>query len=426
SPLERGMLYAGTDDGQLQLSRDAGRSWTEVSGRIAGLPDDAWVSGIEASRHAPGTVYVVFNNYRNDDYANYLYRSTDRGETWSSVTGDLPADRVLRTVRDDPRNPDVLWLGTELGLFVTNDGGRHWVELRANMPTMAFNDLTVHERDNDLVLATHNRGVWILDNVNAIQELTPAAVASDAQLFTIEPAALIRYSNDKAHTGDMVFAGENPPNGALIDYWLRTAQDSGAVTITVHDAQGARIASVRPARSAGINRVVWDLRHERLPAPPGDDDDDDGPAGVPVVPGVYTVGLAVAGRTFEQTVAVGDDPRLDGAPAERVAWTETLLRIADLYRDAIEVARTLHPLAQRLPGREGEAGAPLEAEAARDVAAIAGLMDELVSRIDGVYSAVQDWTGPPTIDQRSRIDYYAAQLAELRPRVETAIARHAR
>src|SRR5690606_28925455 len=200
---------------------DGGATWTDLHGKIGGLPAGAWINGIEPSAHSAERVYVVVNNYRDDDYANYLWRSDDGGTSWRDITGDLPAERVLRTVREDPRNPDVLWLGSELGMFVTIDGGAHWVELKNNMPTLPFNDLRIHPRDNDLVLASHGRGIWILDQVNAIQELTPQVLASSAHLFTIQPAEQIRYQNQKAHTGDMYWAGENPPAGAIVDYYLR-------------------------------------------------------------------------------------------------------------------------------------------------------------------------------------------------------------
>ncbi len=221
SPRRRGLLYVGTDDGNLQVSQDDGGTWSNVTSRLPGIPDTPWIAGIEASRFDGGTVFVAVNNYRNDDYENYLYRSTDFGETWTSITGNLPPQRVARTVRQDTRNPNVLYLGTEIGLFYTNDGGANWVELKNNMPTVAFNDLVIHPRDNDLVLATHGRGVWILDQINVLQEITPAIVASSAHLFTIEPASMIRYEGEKGHTGDMIFHGDNPPAGAVIDYYLQ-------------------------------------------------------------------------------------------------------------------------------------------------------------------------------------------------------------
>ncbi len=158
SPMRAGVLFVGTDDGNIQVSTDDGRTFSEVSGRVPGLPDDAWINGLEASRVEEGRIYMTATNYRNDDYANYLYVSEDYGRTWQSIAGDLPPERVTRTVREDPRNPDVLWLGTEFGAFVSLDRGGHWTELTGDMPTLAVNDLRVHPRDNDLVLATHGRG----------------------------------------------------------------------------------------------------------------------------------------------------------------------------------------------------------------------------------------------------------------------------
>ncbi|MBT8337548.1 MAG: hypothetical protein KJO11_13155, partial [Gemmatimonadetes bacterium] len=221
SPLRAGELYIGTDDGQVRVSRDGGRSWTRVTDAVPGLPADAWINGLEPSRHVAGRVYLVANNYRNDDYANYVWRSDDHGATWTRIDGGLPADRVARTLREDPRNPELLYLGTELGLFVSLDRGETWAELRADMPLMAFNDLVVHPRDNDLVLGTHSRGIYVLDDVNALQELTPEVRAAPSHLFTAEPAHQIRYDSQRGHTGDMIFTGENPPAGAILSFWLR-------------------------------------------------------------------------------------------------------------------------------------------------------------------------------------------------------------
>ncbi|MFC1500380.1 WD40/YVTN/BNR-like repeat-containing protein [Candidatus Zixiibacteriota bacterium] len=228
SPLVRGLLYVGSDDGSVQVSSDDGTNWTSVIDRFPGLPAPRWVADIEASHFSADTVYLAFDGHRSDDNANYLYRSSDRGMTWQSITGDLPPELVVRTVHEDPRNPAVLWIGTEFGCFVSIDGGNRWIELQNNLPTVAVNDLLVHPRDNDLVLGTHSRGIWILDNVNAIQELKPDVIASRSHLFTIEPAMMIRIAGEKAHTGDMIFRGENPPVGAIIDFWIASDDGGGS------------------------------------------------------------------------------------------------------------------------------------------------------------------------------------------------------
>jgi hypothetical protein len=409
SPRQEGVLYVGTADGNLQVSRDGGSTWTEVSDRLDGLPDTAWINGIEPSQHVDGRVYVAVNNYRNDDYTNYLYRSDDYGQTWTSIVGTLPDERVTRTIREDPRQPDVLWLGTELGAFVSTDGGAHWTEIGGNFPTAAVNDLVVHPRDNDLVLATHGRGIWILDHVNALQEMTPAVRESPAHLFTMEPAAMIRYQSVKAHTGDMVFRGENPPAGATVDYWLRAARDSSAVQLTVLDGADNLVRELAPRYDAGLNRVVWNLRYADVSL----DDEDarmlDGPL---VNPGTYTVQLTVDGQTQEQTVTVREDPRLDVPRAEREAWTEMLFAIGELY---VEAGNMEYAVEQHVDdAADGES----VDEATRTVQE---QLDELTSRIARLYGDVADWTGEPTADQRARFDYYTEMAETLGERADQVV-----
>jgi photosystem II stability/assembly factor-like uncharacterized protein len=410
SPRVAGLLYVGTDDGQVSVSRDAGRTWTEVSRRLPGLPARAWIAGIEPSRHQDGTVYVTVDNHRSDDFQNYVYRSTDFGQTWSSIAGDLPAARVARTIREDATNPSLLYLGTEMGLFITLDGGGHWISFRQNMPTVAVNDLVVHPRDRDLVLGTHGRGVWILDDVTALQELTPAVAASGAHLFTPQPGVQIRYTNLKAHMGDMVFRGENPPAGGIIDYWL--GAETNDVSLSVYDRSGARVATIAPTRRRGVNRVVWNLRADDIVVTtPGA-----GPAageaggrgrgrggrggggnrlaGVWVPAGDYVIRLTAAGVTSEKTMSVREDPRVDVAAADRNAWTSMLAEIAEVFRRAVNAAAAVN----------ARAGASAEDRR------LAGL---LPGRVSNLYAEVGGYVGRPTADQRSQLAYYRDVAARL-------------
>jgi photosystem II stability/assembly factor-like uncharacterized protein len=404
SPRRRGLLYVGTDDGRLRVSSDDGKSWTDLHDRLPGLPKSSWFGGIEASRHAETTVYVAADNHRSNDLGNHLYKSTDGGRTFASITGDLPASRVIRTVREDPRNPNVLYLGTEFGLFYTWNGGTNWVELKNNMPTLPFNDLVIHPRDNDLVLASHGRGVWILDRINALQELTPAVTASAVHLFSVAPAHQIRYTNLKAHAGDMVFRGENPPNGAVIDFWA--AKPDTAASLSVHDASGQLVQTIAsPGRGAarGVNRVVWNLRHAELPIRGGGFGDDGGGAprgnmaGPYVTPGTYTIRLAAGAKTLEQKVEVREDPRIDLAPADRKAWTDAQLQVVALIRTFAPVNDRI----QQLP-----ATAPNAADLKRQ-------SRELLSRLGGLYGDFGRWTGAPTRIQQSEMKYYAEMVQKL-------------
>lgn len=421
SPLRRGLLYAGTDDGNLQVSLDDGATWTNAVDAIPGLPPSPWISGIEPSRFDEGRVYVAINNYRNNDFANYLFQSDDNGNTWTAISGDLPAKRVVRTIREDPRNASVLYLGTELGLFYTNDGGNHWVELKNDMPTVAFNDLLVHPRDNDLVLATHGRGIWILDNINALQEMTPAVLSSDAHIFSTEPAQMIRYIGERGHTGDMIFRGQNPAPGAIIDYYLREEQDDEEVTITISDASGHHVSNLRAETAAGVNRVQWNLRHENLGPPMPVSGTNRGPSGPWVLPGLYTVRLTVAGNSHERVVAVRDDPRISAVQeTARVAWHEQLLALAALLRRHLATVDTVSKIAERLEEMP-EDSASQYTELAAEIDAIQPLLAELRSRLSRLYGQVNGWPRALTADEQSQMRYYRQWIQRLQPRVDAVI-----
>jgi photosystem II stability/assembly factor-like uncharacterized protein len=399
SPLKRGLLYVGTDDGNLQVSQDDGRHWANLTKRFPGLPETMWVSGIEASRHNAGTVYVSFDGHRSNDFANYLYRSTDAGNTWTSITGDLPANRVIHAVHEDPKNPNLIYVGTEHGLYLSSNGGQHWIEMTANLPRVPVNDFVIHPRDNDLVLATHGRGVWILDNITSLQELTPQALTEPAHLFAPRAAAEIRYFNPQAHTGDMIFRGTNPPAGALIDYYLQS--DPGAdLAITIVDAAGKTVAALKPTHATGINRIVWNLRYESLPAPPPDEESQGQSNPIPgpfVMPAEYTVRLTAGGKTLDQKLQVSEDPRIQVSAAERQQWTDALMGIADTYRGTVAVVEQLN-----------KSDAPPE---------VRRVARELQSRIVSLYRALGESTGRPTGDQQSQAQFYQTELESLRQRI---------
>jgi len=409
-----GVLYAGTDDGRFSVSGDDGAHWTDASDRLPDLPPMAWIAGLEPSHHLRGMVYVTVNNYRNDDYANYVYRCTDRATRCTSIVGDLPPDRVARTLREDPRNPRLLYLGTEFGLFISVDAGLHWVPLRNNMPNVPVNDLVVHPRDNDLVLGTHGRGAWILDQVNALQELTPEVLAARAHLFTVEPATMIRYANTKAHAGDMIFRGTNPPAGAIIDYYLRDPADSAALSLTIRDHGGRTVVALPSTTAAGINRVIWDL-HATSPVPSGKG--RSAVSGPWVDPGTYIVRLVVDGATWERSVDVGEDPRIELTDAERRAWREALTDLGAQLAEVGPLADSLMELERRLDSLSGSPD-PNRTAALRDVGPP---FRELRSRLERLYGAVNSWPGPPTTDQMRQATYLSTWRVRLVPRVRALL-----
>jgi photosystem II stability/assembly factor-like uncharacterized protein len=273
SPKRPGLYYAGTDDGNLQVSRDAGKSWTKVFDKLQGAPKGVYVSEVVPSRFAEGTVYVTLDGHRQNDYQTYIYASTDFGATFTSLNGNLKG-QVARTLTEDIKNPDVLYLGTETGLFVSVDRGRTWQRVKANLPTVRIDEIVIHPRDNALLLATHGRAIWILDRLEPIQEYAAAMqTTADARLFTPPPYAWYqRPARDRNYEfwGDQTFFGENPPQAAVLT-WLNKKQ-VGDVKLRITDASGREVREISGTTLAnttkpGIQAACWDLRVQPIPAP---------------------------------------------------------------------------------------------------------------------------------------------------------------
>jgi len=280
SPLAEGMLWAGTDDGRVHLTRDAGggdrRSWVDVTPKAVG---GRYISRIEASRHARDTAYVAVDGHRMDDMDPYLYATDDAGRTWRSIAGDLPAGAPVLVVREDGWNLDVLYAGTEVAVYVTIDGGVRWVRMNGgelgaegSLPTVAIDDIQQHPRERDLVLGTHGRSIWVLDDASPLAELSPEVLAKDLHLFGIQPAKPRFFRPREGFWSDRMFQAPNPPMGARITYWLKERNDE-KVAITITDGRGVTVRELSGTGRAGMNRVVWDLEPEerqRLPDPDGD------------------------------------------------------------------------------------------------------------------------------------------------------------
>jgi photosystem II stability/assembly factor-like uncharacterized protein len=274
SPKRAGVTYAGTDNGHLQVSRDGGRSWTDVADKIPGLPKGIWVSEVVPSRFDEGTVYATFDGHRQNDFETYIYVSHDFGSTWQTASGNLKGE-VIKTMTEDLKNPDVLYAGAETGLFVSIDRAKSWGRVRANLPTVRIDEITLHPRDNAMILATHGRAIWILDHLEPIQEYAAAqAAAGDAKMFTPPPYAMFRRpARDRNYEfwGDQTFFGENPPGAAIVS-WLNKKQ-VGDVKLKITDAAGREVREISGtplanSNKAGIQSACWDLRVQPNPAPP--------------------------------------------------------------------------------------------------------------------------------------------------------------
>jgi hypothetical protein len=364
SPRRAGLYYTGSDDGLVHVSRDAGKTWTNVTEKIPGLPKTTYVSEVAPSRFADGTVYATFDGHRLNDFATYVFASDDYGATWRSIAGDLPKGQVVRTITEDLKNPDVLYLGTETGLFVTLDRGRRWTRVKANLPTVPVYEIALHPRDNDMILATHGRSIWILDDLTPFQQYAKVS-ATEAGWFDPPPAVQRNASNERMREfeGDRRFLGRNPERAAMLTYFLKSAAKE--VRLAIRDGSGAVVRelagdAMKDRNTAGLHTVYWDLRIAPLPAPRGQQPGGPGGGGGfggaglngPIVlPGEYRVALVVDGRDqATTTVRVSGDPDIDITDADRRTHFETLRSLHALQATANEAADAVSAIGDQIGG----------------------------------------------------------------------------
>src|SRR5712692_3902648 len=269
SPLKPGVLWAGTDDGNVQFTRDGGKNWKNLTGRASGVPKGTYVSRVLASRYNEGDAYVTFDGHRSNDFGVYVFRVTENGETWQRITDGIPASAgTVHAIREHPRKASLLFLGAEHGAFVTFDRGSSWQQLKNNLPTVPVDDIVIHPRDNDLVFGTHGRSIWVLDDITPLEQLDEKIAASDLHLFDVRPATAWRMYGRKGVTGHKPFVAQNPPYGALLQYYLKSKMDDKEkIKITILDKSGKTVRELDGPKEMGVNRINWDLRYA-APAEP--------------------------------------------------------------------------------------------------------------------------------------------------------------
>ncbi|MBZ5603606.1 MAG: hypothetical protein LAO79_15000 [Acidobacteriia bacterium] len=388
SPVKQGVLWAGTDDGNVQMSRDGGKTWTNVVSHITGLTKGGYVSRIEPSHKDAGTAYITFDNHRNADYGIYVFATKNYGDSFTRLTNGIPPDAgSVHVIREDPVNPDLLFAGTEFGMFITFDRGQNWHRMKNNLPTVPVFDIQIHPRDHDLIVATHGRAIWIMDNIGVLEQMTPQTLTSDLKLFDTRPAVEWKMADYRGFIGSALFYAPNAPNGVLLDYF---SKDAGQVRVTVADKSGNRVRQFNTRAEAGaVTRVAWDLRHDP-PVPPetpagggrggrggrgggaaaqqapaaeeglsgelqnefgvapiegappagGGGGGGGGRGGLPpgrgplAEPGAYTVTIALANKTDSKTVTVEQDPRIQVPAADRDTRHKTIDTLVSLMREA--------------------------------------------------------------------------------------------
>lgn len=398
SAVNKDVLWVGTDDGNLHVTRDGGKTWKNVVGNVPGVPKGTYVSRVIASKHNAGTAYATFDGHRMDDFGIYVFTTTDFGETWKAIRNGIPDNKgIVNVIREHHKNADLLFAGTEYGAYVSFDRGANWSKIKNGLPTVPVDDIVIHPRDNDLIFGTHGRSIWILDDINSLEGMNATVAQSDLHLFDLSKSYMWRVAGrtTSASTGHKLFNGGNPPNGVIIDYYLKSkiegapaqaaapagggGQGGGGgrgqggqgaagqgqrspVQVLILDGSGRTIRTINGTGNAGINRVIWDFRMTSPipPAPAGQGGPGGGgggggfgggfgQAGPRVDPGTFTVKITAGGKEVSKTVVVEEDPRIEGfSAADRAARRAAINEVSGVIGPMVLTQRGMQALRQAL------------------------------------------------------------------------------
>ncbi|MCX7638087.1 MAG: hypothetical protein N2044_09620 [Cyclobacteriaceae bacterium] len=329
SPLDENVIWAGTDDGNLQVTRDGGKTWTNVVGNVPGLPKNTMVHHVEASVHGKGTAYAVFTGYQTGDKKPYVYKTTDYGATWKSlVTPDIQS--FCRNIQEDYVNENLLFLGTEFGLYITIDGGKSWMKFTNNMPNANIHFIELHKRTNDLVVATHGRGIIIIDDISPLRELTADVLDKELHFFKLKPAIINESNGFGGSSTETQFVGANANKSAQIIYYLKRRHNLGKMTLEIFDEQGNKVIDLPPGKSKGINIVEWNysIRPPKMAA--GKTFAFGGFTSMRVPAGTYKVVIQKGNATYATNLVVQYDPKSDIPLADRRLQEQTARKLYDM------------------------------------------------------------------------------------------------
>jgi len=337
SPKNKSLIWVGTDDGNLQLTRDAGKTWSNLVGNVPGLPKNSWVSWVQASNFEAGTAYATFDRHTFGDMTPYLFRTTDYGKTWTALVSPADVKGVrgyAHVIKEDLVKPSLLFLGTEFGLWVSIDQGKSWAQFKGNhFPAVAVRDLAIQPRDNDLVLATHGRGIWIIDDITPLRALTPELLDQEVSFVSARPVQQRIEGSGGWANGDAVFVGNNPPDAAVITYYQKSRHLFGKLKLEVLGPSGRLIDDLPASKRPGLNRVIWSMREKPPRVPPAAQIAGSGTRGPRLLPGVYTVRLTKAGKVSETKLNVGLDRRAKFSLADRKAQFDAAMKVRALFGD---------------------------------------------------------------------------------------------
>jgi photosystem II stability/assembly factor-like uncharacterized protein len=432
SPKDKNLIWVGTDDGNVQLTRDGGKTWTNVVGNVPGLGKNSWVNWVQASNFDAATAYAAFDRHTFGDMAPYVFRTNDYGKTWTPLVSAPDAKGVrgyAHVIKEDLEKSDLLFLGTEFGLWISIDGGKNWAQFKGNhFPAVAVRDLAIQPRDNDLVLATHGRGIWIVDDIVPLRNLTKDVTSQEVAFVSARPVQQRIEGSGGWANGDAVFVGDNPPDAAVITYYQRTRHLFGKLKIEIVDSTGRVVDEVPASKRPGLNRVTWSMLEKPPRVPPAAQIAFAGTRGPRLVPGDYTVRLTKAGKVYETKLTIGLDRRAKFTAEDRKAQYDAAMKVRALFDDESalmdrilslrrDVAKGASAIPESDPLKKNIKGFDDKIEtvrkkivATKEGGAITG-EERLREHTDQLYGALLSFEGKPG-------DYQIAYIAALRRELE--------
>jgi photosystem II stability/assembly factor-like uncharacterized protein len=444
SPKDKNVIWVGTDDGNVQVTKDGAKTWTNVVGSVPNLPKNSWVSWVQASNFDPGTAYAAFDRHTFGDMAPYVFRTTDFGKTWTPLITPQESKGVrgyAHVVKDDLVNKDLLFVGTEFGLFVSIDGGKNWAQFKgSHFPAVAVRDLAVHPRDHDLVLATHGRGIWVIDDISPWRALTPAVLNEEATFVSARPVQQRIEANGGWASGSATFIGDNPPAAAVITYYQKSRHLFGKLKLEVLDSTGRVIDTLPASKRPGLNRVIWSMREKPPRVPPAVQLANSGSQGPRLLPGTYTVRMTKAGKVSETKLTVGLDRRVKFNEADRKAQYDAAMKVHALFGDESALmdrilflrgalAKSKNALPENDESRklltdfDGKVDAVRkQIVATTEGGAITG-EERLREHTDQLYGAILAYEGKPGDYQIARIDALRKELGDVTRDFENVVTK---
>jgi photosystem II stability/assembly factor-like uncharacterized protein len=433
SPKNPNVVWAGTDDGNLQLTRDGGKTWTNVVGNIKGLPKNAWVSYIDAGHFNEGTAYATFDLHTFGDMRPYVYKTTDFGKSWTAVVAPegTPVRGYAHVVKEDLVRPDLLFVGTEFGLWISVDGGKQWAQYKGNeMPNVAVRDLAIHPRDNDLVIATHGRGIWIIDDITPLRALNPETLAKDAFFIQAKPAVQSVSGGGGWPGGDAEFVGDNPTDEAVITYYQRRRHIFGDLKIEVLGPDGKVLGTLPSGKRRGLSRITWPMRLTPPRVPTAASAAFGAAYGPRVLPGTYTVRMTKDRQVYTTELRVIPDPRSTHTAEDRRKQLDLAMKLHKQLGEMTFATDRINGLRLELEERASKlpASDPLRARLSTAASQVDELRKKIVATKEGgaitgeerlreflteLYSSVIFYEGVPSQTQEQRADALARELGDV-------------